>query len=85
MSKKDKEESPHKDSLESLEDDTNRLFEELRWSLDNNTPEGVHLLNTTAKILAESVEKGVTELFTKHREALKLAAMMAKANRNGRK
>ena len=85
MSKKDKKESPRKDSPESVEDDANRLFEELKWSMDNNIPEGVHLLNTTAKVLAESVEKGVTEMFTKHREALKMAAMMAKANRNGRK
>jgi hypothetical protein len=72
----------HKDGEK---DSTNAVFGEKKWAKDGSPPPLADFLKMSTDVMADSLEKGILALLSKHHETLKLAEMMAKAKRNERK
>ena len=66
-------------------DSTNAVFGEKKWSVDSNPPPLSDFLKMSTNVMADSLEAGIFSMLKKHEKTLKLAEMMAKANRDARK
>lgn len=66
-------------------DSTNAVFGEAKWTVDGKPPPLSDFLKMTTNVMADSLEAGILAMLKKHEKTLKLAEMMAKANRDGKR